>query len=35
MDDAPVPYSSTMEKVIVKRGADLIKGVKSICSGDF
>jgi pyruvate/2-oxoglutarate/acetoin dehydrogenase E1 component len=35
MDDAPVPYSSAMEKVVVKRGADLVEGVKRICAGKF
>lgn len=34
MDDAPVPYASTMEKVVVKRAADLVKGVTNLCSGE-
>lgn len=33
MDDAPVPYASSMEKVVVKRGADLVEGVVKMCSG--
>jgi TPP-dependent pyruvate/acetoin dehydrogenase alpha subunit/pyruvate/2-oxoglutarate/acetoin dehydrogenase E1 component len=32
MDDAPVPYASTMEKAVVKRGADLIQGVFDLCT---
>jgi 2-oxoisovalerate dehydrogenase E1 component len=27
MDDAPVPYASSMEVAVVKRGSDLVKGV--------
>lgn len=27
MDDAPVPYASSMEKAVVKRGEDLIAAV--------
>jgi len=27
MDDAPVPYASSMEKVVVKRGSDLVQAV--------
>ncbi|CAN0238700.1 unnamed protein product, partial [Hapterophycus canaliculatus] len=27
MDDAPVPYASSMEKAVVKRGEDLIQAV--------
>lgn len=27
MDDAPVPYASSMEKAVVKRGEDLIEAV--------
>ncbi|KAL7542715.1 hypothetical protein ACHAXR_013023 [Thalassiosira sp. AJA248-18] len=34
MDDAPVPYASSMEKVVVKRGADLVKGVSNLCTGN-
>merc|ERR1712127_109748 len=34
MDDAPVPYASSMEKVIVKRGSDLIEAVFDMCSGN-
>lgn len=32
MDDAPVPYAETMEKGVVKRGADLIQGVFDLCT---
>lgn len=35
MDDAPVPYASVMEKIVVKRGADLVEGVGKICAGEF
>jgi pyruvate/2-oxoglutarate/acetoin dehydrogenase E1 component len=35
MDDAPVPYASSMEKAVVKRGADLIQAVFEICSGQI
>lgn len=35
MDDAPVPYASSMEKAVVKRGSDLIEGVFDLCSGKF
>jgi len=34
MDDAPVPYASTMEQAVVKRGSDLIEGVFDLCSGN-
>ncbi|CAN0446917.1 unnamed protein product, partial [Discosporangium mesarthrocarpum] len=27
MDDAPVPYASSMEKSVVKRGEDLVEAV--------
>ena len=27
MDDAPVPYASSMEKAVVKRGEDLVAAV--------
>jgi len=33
MDDAPVPYASTMEKAVVKRGSDLVLGVSKLCFG--
>lgn len=33
MSDAPVPYASSMEKEVVKRGADLVKGVANLCAG--
>ena len=35
MDDAPVPYASSMEMAVVKRGSDLIEGVFDICSGKW
>merc|ERR1719436_547557 len=31
MDDAPVPYASSMEKAVVKRSSDLIAGVIDLC----
>ena len=30
MDDAPVPYASSMEEAVVKRGADLVLAVKAL-----
>ena len=35
MDDAPVPYASSMEKAVVKRGEDVIQGVFDIATGQF
>jgi pyruvate/2-oxoglutarate/acetoin dehydrogenase E1 component len=35
MDDAPVPYASSMEKAVVKRGSDLIEGVFNLCTKKF
>jgi TPP-dependent pyruvate/acetoin dehydrogenase alpha subunit/pyruvate/2-oxoglutarate/acetoin dehydrogenase E1 component len=35
MDDAPVPYASSMEKAVVKRGSDLIEGVFDLCTGKY
>lgn len=35
MDDAPVPYASTMEKAVVKRGSDLIDAVFDIGMGKY
>merc|ERR1711939_1193109 len=35
MDDAPVPYASSMEKAVVKRGSDLVKGVYDLVSKQF
>merc|ERR1711939_554985 len=35
MDDAPVPYASSMETAVVKRGSDLIKGVSDLCTRSF
>ena len=32
MDDAPVPYASSMEKAVVKRGSDLVKAVFELIS---
>mmetsp|Transcript_29867 Transcript_29867/g.34400 ORF Transcript_29867/g.34400 Transcript_29867/m.34400 type:complete len:816 (-) Transcript_29867:71-2518(-) len=32
MDDAPVPYATTMEKAVVKRGDDLVQGVFDLCT---
>eukprot|EP00966_Prymnesium_polylepis_P326259 7382168-Prymnesium_polylepis.1 len=29
MDDAPVPYASSMEKAVVKRGSDLVQSSSS------
>jgi len=35
MDDAPVPYASSMEKAVVKRGSDLVEGVYELCTGKW
>lgn len=35
MDDAPVPYASSMEKAVVKRGSDLVEAVFEICTGKW
>jgi len=35
MDDAPVPYASSMEAAVVKRGSDLIEGVFDLCTKKF
>ena len=35
MDDAPVPYASSMEAAVVKRGSDLIEGVFDLCTGKY
>ena len=35
MDDAPVPYASTMEVAVVKRGSDLVQGVFDIATGQY
>ena len=32
MDDAPVPYASSMELAVVKRGSDLVKAVFDLCT---
>jgi TPP-dependent pyruvate/acetoin dehydrogenase alpha subunit/pyruvate/2-oxoglutarate/acetoin dehydrogenase E1 component len=35
MGDAPVPYASSMEIAVVKRGSDLIEGVFDLCTGKW
>jgi pyruvate/2-oxoglutarate/acetoin dehydrogenase E1 component len=35
MDDAPVPYASSMEKVVVKRAADLTAAVFELVNNKF
>jgi pyruvate/2-oxoglutarate/acetoin dehydrogenase E1 component len=30
MDDAPVPYASSMEEAVVKRAADVVQGVNDL-----
>ena len=35
MDDAPVPYASSMEKAVVKRGSDLVQGVYDLVMKKF
>ena len=35
MDDAPVPYASSMEKAVVKRGSDLVQAVFDLCTKRF
>ncbi len=30
MDDAPVPYASSMEQAVVKRGSDLVQAVYAL-----
>jgi len=35
MDDAPVPYASTMEVAVVKRGSDLVKAVFDLATGQI
>jgi pyruvate/2-oxoglutarate/acetoin dehydrogenase E1 component len=35
MDDAPVPYASSMEKAVVKRGEDVVQGVFDLATGQF
>jgi TPP-dependent pyruvate/acetoin dehydrogenase alpha subunit/pyruvate/2-oxoglutarate/acetoin dehydrogenase E1 component len=35
MDDAPVPYASSMEKAVVKRGEDLVQGVFDLCTKNY
>ncbi|KAL7548951.1 hypothetical protein ACHAWF_012219 [Thalassiosira exigua] len=35
MDDAPVPYASTMELAVVKRGSDVVQGVFDLATGQF
>ena len=33
MEDSPVPYASSMEVGVVKRSADLVKGIIELCMG--
>ena len=35
MDDAPVPYASTMELGVVKRGSDVVQAVFDLCTKQF
>jgi pyruvate/2-oxoglutarate/acetoin dehydrogenase E1 component len=35
MDDAPVPYASSMEKAVVKRGSDVVDAVFEMCTGKW
>merc|ERR1711988_597201 len=35
MDDAPVPYAASMEKVVVKRASDLVEGVQKLVDNKF
>lgn len=35
MDDAPVPYASSMEVAVVKRGSDLVKGVFDLITNKY
>jgi pyruvate/2-oxoglutarate/acetoin dehydrogenase E1 component len=35
MDDAPVPYASSMEKAVVKRGSDLVQGVYDLVMNKY
>ena len=35
MDDAPVPYAASMEKVVVKRASDLVEGVLKMVNNKF
>eukprot|EP00614_Pseudopedinella_elastica_P011746 CAMPEP_0172592566 /NCGR_PEP_ID=MMETSP1068-20121228/11560_1 /TAXON_ID=35684 /ORGANISM="Pseudopedinella elastica, Strain CCMP716" /LENGTH=803 /DNA_ID=CAMNT_0013389615 /DNA_START=67 /DNA_END=2478 /DNA_ORIENTATION=- len=35
MDDAPVPYASSMEKAVVKRSTDLIEAVKQAVTNQY
>ena len=35
MDDAPVPYASSMEKVVVKRASDLTEAVQKLADNKF
>lgn len=35
MDDAPVPYASSMEKAVVKRASDLVTGVMDLANKRF
>ena len=35
MDDAPVPYAASMEKVVVKRASDLVQGVMKMADNTW
>eukprot|EP00980_Cylindrotheca_fusiformis_P003651 scaffold818_cov136-Cylindrotheca_fusiformis.AAC.17 len=35
MDDAPVPYASSMELAVVKRGSDVVQAVFDMCTGKW
>ena len=35
MDDAPVPYAASMEKLVVKRAADLVIAVDDLVNYKF
>mmetsp|Transcript_65460 Transcript_65460/g.131664 ORF Transcript_65460/g.131664 Transcript_65460/m.131664 type:complete len:86 (+) Transcript_65460:2-259(+) len=35
MDDAPVPYASSMEKAVVKRCEDLVEAVKDAVANKY
>ena len=35
MDDAPVPYASSMEKAVVKRCQDVVEAVKGMAANQY
>jgi hypothetical protein len=35
MDDAPVPYAASMEKIIVKRASDVVLAVNELVNYQF